>query len=89
MTFTDSLNSYLSIPVAQQEICQMHYPDAVYVSGGELVECHDVFGIVVFYLQEIGYLAVGLLRQLAADLDIYSLVTPHGHEVSFLPIYTS
>ena len=62
----------------------MHYSDAVYVSGGELVECHNVFGVVVFYLQEIGYLAVGLLRQLAADLDIDTLVAPHGHEV-YLP----
>ena len=54
----------------------MHYPDAIYVSGGELVERHHVFWIVVFYLHEICYLAVGLLWQLAANLDIDSLVAP-------------
>ena len=54
----DVQRSYSSIPVAQQEVCQMHYPDAVYVSGGELVECHDIFGVMIFYLQEICYLAV-------------------------------
>lgn len=62
----------------------MHYSDAVYVSGGELVERHDVFGVMIFYLQEICYLTVGLLRQLAADLDIDALVAPHGYEI-YLP----
>ena len=65
----------------QQKIRQVNNPDSVDIAGGQFVQGHYVFGVVIPDFQEIGDLPVRFLRQVAAYLDVNAFVLPHCHKV--------
>lgn len=61
----------------------MHNLHSVYIPCSQIVKRYYIFGVVVLNFKQIGNFPVGFLRQIAADLHIYSFVTPRSYKNNF------
>ena len=64
----------------------MNDPDTVLNSHVHFVQRHHIFRIMILDLHQVSDLAVGIIRQLHADLHIYPLVAAVGNKVDFFRV---
>ena len=67
----------------------MNDPDTVLNARVHFIQRHHIFWIMVFDLHQVPDLAVGIFRQLHADLHIHPLVAAVGNKVDFLRVVLS
>ena len=70
----------------KQKIRQMNDPDTVLNSRVHFVQRHHIFRIMIFDLHQVHDLAVGIFRQLHADLHIHPLVAAVGNKVDLFRV---
>ena len=53
------------------------------IAGGKLVKCYHIFRVMILDFKQVCNLSVGFFGQIAADLNVDTLIAPYRNKINF------